>query len=209
MKEYHKITNIYERDTTTNKLIEGVFREPTLEFLKDCQFMATEKVDGTNIRVHWDGKNVVFGGRTDNAQLPSGLVDWLNKKFQVIEARNTFATKFGDKNITLYGEGYGAGIQKGGGLYSLEKKFILFDVLVGDTWLERGNVIGIADMFGLDIVPIVKEGTLKDIVDYIKTMPKSTWGDFETEGVVARPKIEVFNRFGERVIVKIKCRDFK
>lgn len=208
MKEYHKIMNIYERDPINNKLIEGKYREPVLEFLKDCKFIATEKVDGTNIRVHWDGKQVLFGGRTDNAQLPSGLVDWLNNKFQKIETRNLFATKFGDKLITLYGEGYGAGIQKGGGLYSQEKKFILFDVLVGDTWLERGNVIGIADMFSLEMVPLMLEGTLPEIVEYIKTKPKSTWGDFETEGVVARPLVEFFNRFGERIIVKIKCRDF-
>lgn len=200
--------NIYERDPINNKLIEGKYREPVLEFLKDCKFIATEKVDGTNIRVHWDGKQVLFGGRTDNAQLPSGLVDWLNNKFQKIETRNLFATKFGDKLITLYGEGYGAGIQKGGGLYSQEKKFILFDVLVGDTWLERGNVIGIADMFSLEMVPLMLEGTLPEIVEYIKTKPKSTWGDFETEGVVARPLVEFFNRFGERIIVKIKCRDF-
>ena len=208
MKEYHKITNIYERDTVTNKLIVGQFREPTLEFLKDCKFIATEKVDGTNIRVHWDGTQVIFGGRTDNAQLPSGLVEWLNKKFQVIEARNLFATKFGTKQVTLYGEGYGAGIQKGGGNYSQEKKFVMFDVLIDDTWLERGNVVGIAEMFGVDVVPIVMEGTLGEIVDFVKNNPKSTWGDFESEGVVARPKVEVFNRFGERVIVKIKVRDF-
>lgn len=208
MKEYHKIINIYERDTTTNRLIEGKFREPLAELLKDTVWTATEKIDGTNIRIHWDGKNVIFGGRTDNAMLPSGVVDYLNKKFITIEARSIFASKFGEKQVTLYGEGYGAGIQKGGGNYSKEKTFILFDVKIDETWLERGNVLGIGEMFSVDVVPVVMEGTLDEIVAWIKTMPNSTWGSFETEGVVARPKVECFNRFGERIILKIKCRDF-
>lgn len=209
MIEYHKIINIFERDKTTNKLIEGKYREPHLEFLKDCKWVGTEKVDGTNIRIHWNGKDVLFGGRTDNAQLPSDLVTWLNNKFQTIQARNLFATKFPDKTVTMYGEGYGAGIQKGGGLYSKEKTFVLFDIVVGDVFLERGNVLGIAELFELQTVPVMKEGTLPELVDFIKTKPKSTWGDFESEGIVARPVSEVCTRFGERIIVKIKCKDFQ
>ena len=56
------------------KLIEGKFRNPVVEFLKDNQWNFTEKIDGTNIRVHWDGHKVMFGGRTDNAQIPTSLV---------------------------------------------------------------------------------------------------------------------------------------
>lgn len=208
MKEYHKIINIYERDITTNKLIEGKFREPIVEYIKDIEWIGTEKVDGTNIRIHWDGKNVSFAGRTDNAQLPSNLVTWLNNKFQTIIARNIFTTKFGEKKVTLYGEGYGAGIQKGSG-YSKEQKFVLFDVVIDNLFLERGNVIGIAEMFDIEIVPIVCTGNLDKLVSFVKSNPKSTWGDFESEGIVARPKIEMMNRFGERIIIKIKCRDFK
>ena len=208
MKEYHKIINIYERDITTNKLIEGKFREPLVEYIKDLEWIGTEKVDGTNIRVHWNGKEVTFGGRTDNAQLPSNLVTWLNNKFQTITARNIFTTKFGEKKVTLFGEGYGAGIQKGGG-YGTEQKFVLFDVVIDDIFLERGNVIGIAEMFDIEIVPIVCIGNLDTLVSFVKSNPKSNWGDFESEGIVARPKIEMVNRFGERIIIKIKCRDFK
>jgi len=207
MQEYHKIQNIYERDMVTNKLIEGKFRDPLVEYMKDLEWIATEKVDGTNIRVHWDGKDVTFGGRTDNAQLPSNLVTWLNNKFQTLEARNLFATKFPGKTVTLYGEGYGAGIQKGG-VYSQEQKLVVFDVQVDGKYVERGSVIGIADIFGVDVVPVVFEGTLPAMVQIIKNNPQSNWGGFVMEGFVARPKIETYNKFGERVIVKIKVRDF-
>lgn len=208
MNEYHKIQNIYERDAITNKLIEGKFRNPEFEYLQNLEWIATEKVDGTNIRVHFDGKNVVFAGRTDNAQLPKNLVEWLNNKFQTIEARNLFTNKFEGKTVTLYGEGYGAGIQTGG-LYGKEQKFVLFDVMIDGNWLERGNVVGISELFDIEVVPIVKQGNLKDLVEFVKSSPKSTWGDFEVEGVVARPACELKNRFGERVITKIKVRDFR
>ena len=36
MKEYHKIETIFERDEKTKKLIMGKYRNPTIEFLKDC-----------------------------------------------------------------------------------------------------------------------------------------------------------------------------
>ena len=34
------------------------------------------------------------------------------------------------------------------------------------------------------------------------------WGDFIAEGIVARPKVTLFTRKGERLITKIKHRDF-
>jgi hypothetical protein len=38
---------------------------------------------------------------------------------------------------------------------------------------------------------------------------KSQWGDFEAEGIVARPKVDLFDRGGNRIICKIKGKDFK
>ncbi len=74
MNEYHKIETLFVRDMEgTKKLIEGEYRHPLVEYLKDNIWIFTEKVDGTNVRVHWDGHTVVFGGRTDNAQMPTVL----------------------------------------------------------------------------------------------------------------------------------------
>jgi len=53
MKEYHKIESVFEREMERNKkLIESKFRNPVVEYLKDNEWIFTEKVDGTNIRVH-------------------------------------------------------------------------------------------------------------------------------------------------------------
>ena len=68
MREYHKIETLYERDIEgTKQLIEGKFRNPTVEYLRNLHWQWTEKVDGTNVRVFWDGHAVTFGGRTDKA----------------------------------------------------------------------------------------------------------------------------------------------
>ena len=211
MDEYHKIETLFERDMDgTKKLIEGKFRNPSVEYLKNNEWCFTEKIDGTNIRIHWDGHRVMFGGRTDAAQLPTDLMYKLNDLFLGITNEQLFEQKFGATNVTLYGEGYGAGIQKGGGAYRKDKGFILFDVLINDFWLERKNIEDIAKSFNLDIVPIVLNGTIQDAVNYVKSFPKSTVAveERESEGLVGRPSVEMKDRRGNRIIVKVKTCDF-
>ena len=115
MKEYHKIETLFERDEKTKKLIIGKFRNPTIEYLKDNTWTFTEKVDGTNIRIYWNGHNVTFGGRTDKAQIPAHLVNRLNELFNGETNAQMFEQMFGEKEVILFGEGYGHKIQKGGG----------------------------------------------------------------------------------------------
>lgn len=211
MKEYHKIETIFERDMQGSKrLIEGKFRNPVVEFLKDNKWQFTEKIDGTNIRVHWDGHKVMFGGRTDSAQITTNLMYALNDKFLGITNEQLFEQKFGSTPVTFYGEGYGEKIQAGGGNYREGVGFILFDVLIGDYWLERKNIEDIAQSFDVPVVPIVLEGTIKEAIDYVKQLPKSTIArtEHEMEGLVGRPVVEIKDRKGDRVIVKIKVVDF-
>lgn len=210
-REYHKIETLFERDMEGNKkLIEGKFRNPLIEYIKDCDWIFTEKVDGTNIRVHWDGHKVYFAGRTDNAQLPTPLVQELNRLFLGIKNEELFEQKFGATNVVLYGEGYGGKIQSGGA-YSKEQTFILFDVMVGDVFLERSNVEEIAKGFNVKVVPVLFEGTIQKAVEYVKTKPKSVIAleEKESEGVIGLPKVRMNDFRGNRVIVKIKVCDFE
>lgn len=209
MIEYTKIETLYERDMEgTKQLIEGKFRNPAVEFLKDNVWQFTEKVDGTNIRVHWDGHTVTFGGRTENAQIPSHLLNKLIEMFKTDEAEQIFEQKFGEMPVTLFGEGYGPKIQKGGS-YRSDVSFILFDVLIANNYQSRYSVEDIAKAFGIDVVPIIFEGTIQEGVDFVKSNPPSTMGTAMMEGLVGRPKIEMRDRCGKRVIVKIKVKDFK
>lgn len=208
MKEYHKIETLFERDTNgTKKLIEGAFRNEAVKYLANNDWYFTEKIDGTNIRIHWDGHKVEFAGRTDRAQIPKPLMEYLTNTFGSMEAEEMFEQKFGDTDVILFGEGYGPGIQKGGA-YRNDVSFILFDVLICDTWLKRDSVEDIASAFGIDVVPIIFVGDIKKAVDFVKIKPKSTIGTANMEGVIGRPVIEMKDRMSKRVIVKIDVCDF-
>lgn len=209
MVTYHKIDTVFERDEKTKKLIIGKFRSPTVEYLKDNVWQFTEKVDGTNIRVFWDGYKVQYGGRTDNAQIPMPLINRLNELFGGEENAQLFEQKFGEKEVTLFGEGYGAKIQNGG-LYRSDNDFILFDVMIASNYQARESVEDIAKYFGIDIVPIVLEGTIQDGINYVLSHRESIIGHngATLEGVVGRTKVETLDRTGKRNIIKIKYKDF-
>lgn len=237
METYHKIQTLFKRHLDgpkKGKMIRGEWTTPALEYLANCQWEFTEKVDGTNIRVHlhqFDGKiNVEFGGRSDNASIPKPLLAYLENTF--LEAPNGSVGRFMIQNdlehVYLFGEGYGPKIQNGG-LYREDQAFVLFDVKIGGFWLERKNVDDIAAKLGIDSVPVLGHGTLHDAIEIVtsgltwdkagmltkwhggsvKKGLRSTWGDFEAEGIVARTATPLFDRKGERMITKIKAVDFK
>lgn len=64
-------------------------------------------------------------------------------------------------------------------------------------------------MFNVDTVPEVFYGTIEEAVAFVKTHPKSNFGFAYMEGVVGRPMVELYDRSGNRAIVKVKWEDFK
>ena len=209
MIKYPKIDTVFLRDPTTKfkTLLMGQYSNPVFEYLQENTWVFTEKVDGTNIRVMWDGERVTFGGRTDDAQMPAKLLAKLQERFP--------ADKFTSfpPQTCLYGEGFGAGIKKGGGNYHSAQDFILFDVLIGDWWLTRTNVCEIGVQLDTPVVPIIGQGTLADLVATVKEgFHSRLWFNpdkrFLAEGIVARPMVELKTRAGGRVITKLKYRDF-
>lgn len=208
MSTYHKIQSVFKRDPENNfkTFLEGEYSLPEFLYLAHNGWVFTEKIDGTNIRVYWDGTDVRFEGRTDKAQIPTFLLEQLTEMFPP----EVFSTFDNDTGVVLYGEGYGARIQKGGGNYISDGvSFVLFDVRIGNWWLERSAVDEVAESLGIKSVPVVGYGSLHDMVSWVRAGIRSEWGDFEAEGLVARPVIELSARNGKRIITKLKCRDFK
>lgn len=184
-----------------------------------------------------DHLHIEFKGRTDSADIPKPLLAHLNRTFgeqrhshiggalwggvDIDKLRGTSST------VVLYGEGYGPKIQSGG-LYRNDVSFVLFDVRFEGWWLDRSNVNDIADKLHIDYVPVLGTGTIYDAIQMVRYGTryvageikyvnedksfeglKSMWGNFEAEGIVARPVVPLFNRKGERIIAKIKARDFR
>jgi len=212
--KYHKINSIFKRDENTGKFLDGQFSSPEIEFLVKNPWEFTEKVDGTNIRIAIQPDfTVKYGGRTDNAQLQATLIDAMNEMFpqSIIEEVFKESQKDGQEfpEITLYGEGYGPKIQKGGENYRNTQSFVLFDVRIGTWWLTRESVNDIAAQLDIEAVPVIGTGNLYDAIEMCLEGFNSQWGDFEAEGIVARPKVDLFTRSGQRVITKVKCRDYK
>jgi hypothetical protein len=209
MKEYHKIQTVFLRNLESKRkeIIEGKWSLPEFELLQNLEWVWTEKIDGTNIRVLFDGTTVTFGGKTDNAQIPAKLVTHLRETFNVENMKAVFGEE--PTQVCLYGEGFGAGIQSGGN-YRPDQHFILFDVKVGSYWLERNNVEDVSNKLNIPIVPIVGTGTLLEAVAFAKTGYKSTIAQspYTAEGLIVKPKVELFNRKGERIVSKIKYKDF-
>lgn len=210
MREYPKIRTVFKRDPATDMetLLEGQYSEDALDYLAGNEWVWTEKVDGMNIRVMVaspESSAITFGGKTDNALLPATLVTRLQERF--FHKTDLLHEIFPDGGC-LYGEGYGAKIQQGGGKYRPDQDFVLFDVKVGDWWLRRADVELIATKLVLDVVPIIGRGTLGEMVAFVRGGFDSQWGAFGAEGIVARPACELRTRAGHRIITKLKHRDF-
>lgn len=220
MAPYPKIQSIFKRDETGR--FTGEYSTPELEFLAGLGWLWTEKVDGTNIRLGWDsGLNpetaiAYIAGRTDKAQIPPKLLTVLHTL--LVARTNAIREVFGGSRwVTFYGEGYGAGIQKGGGNYQAEPRFVLFDIEVcADDgmvwWLKRDAVETAAEMIGFDVVPVVGRFPLaeacKRTADPHGVM--SMWSGVTTpEGLVGRPLVDLRDRAGNLIITKVKHRDWR
>lgn len=210
--EYPKIHSLFKREAQKpNKLIIGDWAKEEFAYLQNNEWEFTEKVDGTNIRISLNTLygRIEFGGRTENANIPAKLVSHLEEIFfpQAASLLN-WAGEHPSSPICFYGEGYGAGIQALGKKYRATQDFILFDIRIGNYWLQRDSLKEIAARFSLDLVPVIRYGNLWEGVREAQEGFKSFWGDFSAEGLVARPRVRLKDGSGGRIITKIKTKDF-
>lgn len=213
MKTYQKIQTVYLRDPDNNMktLLEGQWSKPEFEYLKNNIWYCTEKIDGTNMRILWNGQNVEFKGKTDSADLSNYLMPFLEKTFTPEKMRSVFGDDT-DKQICLYGEGYGKGIQKGGNYMVDRTEFILFDVWIEGWWLLPDALKKIAFDLDISYVPEIGQFTLIEVIDMVRNGFVSNISqnrEYVAEGIIAKPLVEMSNRKGERIITKIKHKDFK
>ncbi len=221
--EYQKIQTLFKRDEK-KVIIPTEFTLPEFGYLKDCKWEATEKIDGTNMRVELfpelDGNGEVsqirmqFKGRTDSAMIPAHLYDRMTALFDCERLVKYFYPEDVEDlvPITIFGEGYGAKIQKGGNYIKDGVDFILFDVKIGKWWLSRESCEKIATDLGLKIVPLIGMMTIQEAIDYVKQGFKSTIAenkDYDAEGLVLKTPNGLLRRNGERLVTKIKTVDFR
>lgn len=206
--KYPKINSIWKRDTKNkNVIVPGEFSLPEFDAIKN--WLCTEKIDGTNIRITFDAGVIRFDGRTDNSQIPADLVNYLKDNFTSELLRSVFPGSAEGEPVTLFCEGYGAGIQKIGKYYSETQRVILFDVVVGQYWLKRVDVEDVAEKLKIPVVPIVPCVSLDSIVDEVSHGIPSALGDVQAEGVVVRSQPQMLFRDTRTPIMwKLKTVDY-
>ena len=216
--EYPKIDTLFMRDNR-KVIIPDQFTNPLFGHLSELKWEATEKIDGTNIRVivlppEEDGRmvRVEFMGREEVSEIPKRLLEKLKSLFPVEklnEVLNSGERKL-DNVAVLYGE---VNIQKCGKRYnSKDVDFILFDVKIGKWWLLRDNVEDIANKLGIKVVPIVGHMTIPEAIEKVRNGFLSTESNDKTlqaEGLVLKCPYGICDRSGERIVTKIKTKDFR
>lgn len=214
---YPKINTLWKRGGPKNHIIPGDYARPEFEYLAyTMPFVWTEKLDGTNTRLYWNGQVVRIGGRTDNAQWNPRVYEAL----QAIANPLAFEHVYGKKHVVLYGETFGAGIQKGGG-YGPDVMFRPFDVRFGtedgisqnSPFAGRAKIIEISRALDVEPVSILS----LDTIDYawgkmVNGRYDSTYPGHELEGIVGRPEVPLYVANHESLtplMVKMKYRDIE
>lgn len=178
------------------------FRTTELYYLRNNDWFAWRKLDGQNLRVHWNGEQALWNGKSNKFVPAKELSKYMNETF----AEELFEEKFGrDKRVTLFGEHMGPKSQ-GNELGLNKDQFVLFDVLIGETWLEYDQVQDIANFFNIYTPASFGEVSimsLKDLINVVASGKYSSW-----EGIVAHPMGRLRDQKGNRIIVKIKNKDY-
>lgn len=190
---------------------------------------------------------VRFRGKTDNAQIPKRLLAFMQKTYtpdvvlpalglkEFIPESEFEEHNWGVKNDktgeftpdynlipkmwTVYGEGYGVGIQACGGNYLKdENKIVGFDVKVTpqngmEIYLLKDAVDDILTKMGMPIVKTVGYFTIPEAIEYVKKGFKSFIAeenpDFIAEGLVCKSPDGILDRRGNRIVFKVKHCDWK
>jgi hypothetical protein len=190
--------------------------------------------------------NVEYKGKTDNAQMPPKLLKFMQDHFpedkvlaalglkkEILESEWVDHKWTFDDGVTpnyeaipdmytIYGEGYGCGIQKGGNYIKDGVDVRVFDVKVTCKY-HKGNMQvdeiylnveardEIANKLGANIVPLYGYRTIDEAVDVVRSgVVTGMWANpsLVEEGLVLRTDCGLLNRQGKRLIVKIKTEDF-
>lgn len=212
--KYDKFSSPFKKD---EKFINT---EELSQELPQGRYIVTEKIDGTNIRIILtkpddEGKReVVIGSRklllNEEDKTSKQYFDCL-KEVNIRKLVEYF--KEVNSTVIIYGEGYGAGVQKGG-IYSSVKNFRVFDIRIGRAYQDWFYIEKVCVDNQLNIVPLVgycRTISYRDCELELKrheeTLIKEGSGG-KSEGLVYKFEPVLLNKYGERLIFKVKHKDF-
>lgn len=177
-----------------------------LNYGSECYVL--EKIHGTSANVRFNKGNLSFfsGGENYNNFV---------KLFNEADLLRLFNEEFDAKNdhVIIYGEAYGGKQQGMSHTYGNELRFIVFDIMINDVWLDVPWMTNLAEKLGFEVVPWHKVPLNIATLNQYRDMPsevakrRGIIEDKPREGIVIRPLIETtINE--ERIMAKHKTDKF-
>lgn len=217
--------------------IPNLYKEQVILLFKECY--ALEKIHGTSahVRLQWDNPD----GSDDKVQVHYFSGGTTHATFVSLFDEAALIKHFiemglpRDRSLIFFGESYGAKEQGMSGTYGKVAKFVVFDVKIGESWLDVPDAEKVAHDYGLEFVYYRKVPTTLEALDAERDAPSEqairngissrvVGSDLLSgalsyrelivnpkprEGVVLRPLKEMRLNNGNRVIVKHKREEFR
>lgn len=186
--------------------IENLYKNQTIQLFRRCY--ALEKIHGTSAHVAWRGSGE---GTALGVHFHSG--GETHKNFVALFDAEALAAGFeamGHPEVIVFGEAYGGKQQAQSHRYGKQLRFIVFDVKVGDHWLDVPNAKQVAARLGLEFVHYEEVDTDIESLNAQRDAPSvqarrnGIEGDQMREGVVLRPLREFRDTNGDRIVSKHK-----
>ena len=195
---------LYNPKTKTLFRRDDNFKVMTDHFTDDryrqvTDWLVTEKMDGMSVIL---STNDGFHGRSPRTQFQGKTLAFME------QAMHSVAYRFFQKdieNVDVYAELVGPQVQ--GNPHNLtELQLFVFDVRIGDYWLDWHNVKDVAEKAGLQTVEVKGRWTMPHIIADVKA--RKAHGDGYFEGYVARTDPYLYDNQGNRIVWKLKGTDF-
>jgi hypothetical protein len=180
--------------------IDNLYKYQDILLFRECY--ALEKIHGTSAHVRWSDGSLKFGSGGEKHARFMALFD--------DDALANLFRELGHPSVTIYGEAYGGKQQAQAWRYGPDLRFVVFEVKVGETWLDVPNAADVARKLGLEFVAYERVSTDLDVLNALRDScsvqaERNGMGtDKPREGIVLRPLIEFVRTNGERVIAKHK-----
>lgn len=164
-----------------------------LNELIDEDVVVTEKLEGSNFSISYDGNEVLVNSRNNTIICEEGKE--LHSYWKYVK-QNNLDTKikalYSGQRITLYGECVGAGIQ--GNIYKLKSQEVFFfDSKNGTCWLGYNEFKVLCSAMQIKTAPELYKGKLKNYLT--KSVRELSNGNSQLlpilrEGIVIKPLVE-------------------
>lgn len=199
------------------------------EILAVKEVVATEKLHGTNFRLHfpagmasieevqYGGRNEAFGNGESGSFYGGRPVRFFKDRPELLTAMMETFASYAFRGVTVFGEAFGAGVQRGVRYVTDDSiLFRAFDIAVGESFVTYDLFVEICEKAGLPRVPEIWRGdptvaALDALLEKVSTEAQRNGVTDEgnlSEGVVVRSNPLLRDVFGQWLIIKHKSEGF-